>query len=130
MRLVPLNVFKPPSDLFADRSKAVFFGLFFLIYVSCLSLLCCLVCSLQPCDHLTGKGLALRFLVFCHFPMWCFGSGVLLALGSCLVLDCIDAVFLTFLEDLSVKFPITRQTRPNYAPGTKSCTVLLVTYFT
>ena len=27
----------------------------FVICVSCLSLLCCLVYSLQPCDHLLGK---------------------------------------------------------------------------
>ena len=66
------------------------------LYVSCLS--CCLVCSLQPCGHLLGKGWPLGslvcdvFLCFCHFPMWCPGSGV--------VLDCIDsrsfAFFLTF----------------------------------
>ena len=46
-------------------------------YVSCF-----LVCSLQPCGHLLGKGWPLGFLVcdvfcvFCHFPMWCPGSGV------------------------------------------------------
>ena len=55
-------------------------------YVSCLSNF--LVCLLQPCGHLLGKGLPLGSLVcdvlvcFCHFPMWCPGSGV--------VLDCID----------------------------------------
>ena len=59
----------------------------FLIYVSCLS--CFLVCSLQPCGHLLGKGWPLCFLVcdvflcFVFFPMWCPGSGV--------VLDCIDS---------------------------------------
>ena len=36
-----------------DRLKAV---LLLWIYVTCFSLLCCLVCSLQPCDHLLGKG--------------------------------------------------------------------------
>ena len=57
------------------------------IYFSCLS--CFLVCSLQPCGHLLGKGLPLGslvcdvFLCFCHFPMWCPGSDV--------VPDCIYA---------------------------------------
>ena len=59
----------------------------FVIYVTCL--LCCLVCSLQPCGHLLGKGWPLGslvcdvFLCYCHFPMRCPGSGV--------VLDCIDS---------------------------------------
>ena len=48
----------------------------FVIYVS--YLLCCLVCSLQSCGQLLGKGQPLGslvcdvFLCFCHFP-----SGVL-----------------------------------------------------
>ena len=69
-------------------SKTVLlFWILFVIYVSCLS--CCLVCSLQPCGHLLGKGwphgslVCDVFLCFCHFPMWCPGSGV--------VLDCIDS---------------------------------------
>ena len=38
-----------------DRSKAVLLlWIIFVIYVSCLS--CFLVCSLQPCGHLLGKG--------------------------------------------------------------------------
>ena len=58
----------------------------FVIYVSCLSYV--LVCSLQPCGHLLGKGWPLGSLVcyvllrFWHFPMWCPGSNVLF--------DCID----------------------------------------
>ena len=50
---------------------------------------CFLVCSLQPCGHLLGKGLSLGslvsdvFLCFCHFPMWCPVLGV--------VLNCIDS---------------------------------------
>ena len=74
--------------IFTDHSKAVLFQLtIFVIYVSSLS--CFLVCSLQPCGHLLGKGWSLGSLVyyvllcFCHFPMWCSGSGV--------VLDCIDS---------------------------------------
>ena len=59
----------------------------FVIYVLCLS--CCLVCPLQPCGHLLGKGWPLGslvcdvFLCYSHFPMCCPGSG--------LVLDCIDS---------------------------------------
>ena len=34
--------------------QCFFSGFFFVINVSCLS--CCLVCSLQPCGHLLGKG--------------------------------------------------------------------------
>ena len=55
--------------------------------VLCLS--CFLVCSLQPCGHLLGKGCPLCslvcdvFLCLCHFPMMCPESGV--------VLDCIDS---------------------------------------
>ena len=40
----------------ADRSKTVLFCFItFVINVSCLSSLFCLVCSLQTCDHLLGK---------------------------------------------------------------------------
>ena len=61
----------------------------FVIYVSCLSLLCCLDVSLYPCAHLLGKGQTSWlsgvwcFLVFRHFPIWCPVSGV--------VLDCIGS---------------------------------------
>ena len=72
--------------MFTDRSKAVLLlWIIFVIYISCLS--CFLVCSLQPCGHLLGTGWPLGSLVydvfvFCHFPMLCPVSGV--------VLDCID----------------------------------------
>ena len=32
----------------------------FVIGVSCLSMLYCIACSLQPCDHMLGKGLTLE----------------------------------------------------------------------
>ena len=35
--------------------------------VSCLSLISCLVCSLQPCGHLLGNALLLGSLVYCVF---------------------------------------------------------------
>ena len=86
--LIPLNVFKPSTDFFNDRSNAVLLlWIAFVIYISRLSLLYCLVFSLHPCDHLLGKGWPLGFLVcdaslcFCHFPICCLGPDV--------VLDCI-----------------------------------------
>ena len=64
-----------PSIIFTDHSKAVLLlVIVFAICVLCLSLLCCLVCSLHPCDHLLGKGWPLGFLgvmfscVFVTFP--------------------------------------------------------------
>ena len=62
----------------------------FVIYISRLSSLYCLVCSLQHCDHLLGKGLPLRSLVHNVFlcfaiSIWCLESGVVN------VLDCIDS---------------------------------------
>ena len=51
------NMFKPSSNFLTDRSKAVFLlWVLFVICVSCLSLSCCLVCSLQPCGHLLVMG--------------------------------------------------------------------------
>ena len=46
----------------------------------CLSLLYCVVCFLQPCGHLLGKGCPFGFLVwdvflcFCHFPFGVLGQ--------------------------------------------------------
>ena len=42
----------------------------------CLSLIYCLVCFLQQCDHLLGRAVLLAllcdvFLCFCHFPIRC-----------------------------------------------------------
>ena len=81
-----VNMFKPSSD-FTDHSRAVLF----VNCVSCLSLLCCLVCSLQPSDHLLGNGCTIDspvccvFLCFCHSTIWYSGSGV--------VLDCRFLIF-------------------------------------
>ena len=63
-------------------------GLFKSAGIAC-TMSCFLVCSLQPCGHLLGKGWPLGSLVcyvllcFCHFPICCPGSDVLL--------DCIDS---------------------------------------
>ena len=70
---------------FTDRSKAVFtLWIDFCYYISCLYLLCYLVCSLQPCDHLLGMDLTLGLLsvmfpcVFVTFPYGVPGSVVVL----------------------------------------------------
>ena len=50
---VGLNLFGPSSESFADRSRVVLLlWIVFVIYASCLFLLCCLVCSLGPCGLL------------------------------------------------------------------------------
>ena len=88
-------MFKPSSNFLTDRSKAVLLlWILFVNCVLCLSLSYCLVCFLQPCSHLLGKDWPLGspvcnvFLCFCHFPIWCPGSGV--------VLYCIDSRSLPF----------------------------------
>ena len=64
-----------PIFYFTDRSKAVLLlWILFVIYVLSVSLFCCLVCSLQICHHLVGKGCPLGslvcdvFLCFDTFP--------------------------------------------------------------
>ena len=89
VRLVPFNMFKPSSNFFADHSKAVLLlWILFEIHVSCLSLLCGLVCSLQPCDHLLGEGWPLGSLV-CFVMVWPCP-------GSCVILDCIASWSLSY----------------------------------
>ena len=71
-----------------------FYGGASFMYLLCFMLIFIyfLVCSLHPCDHLLGKGWPLDSLVcdvvlcFCHFPIWCLGSGM--------TLDCIDSWYL------------------------------------
>ena len=61
--LIPLNMFKPSSDLFADYSKAVLLlWIIFVKYVSSLSLLCCLIVG-----HLLGKGWPLGVSIVKYF---------------------------------------------------------------
>ena len=55
VKLVLFNMFKPFKAVLLLKILSV-------IWVLCLSLLLCLVCSLQPCDHLLGKGLPLGSL--------------------------------------------------------------------
>ena len=73
----------------------------FLSSVVCVCLLYCLVCFLYHCGHLLGKGWPLSsfvcdvFLYFCHFPIWCPGSGVFFIV---LIPDL--CTFLTFTKEL------------------------------
>ena len=52
----------------------------FVVCVLCLSLPYCLVCFLQPCGHMLGKGRPLGslviyvFLCFSHFPIGVLGQ--------------------------------------------------------
>ena len=51
-------------------------GLYSVICVSCLSVIYCPVCSLQPCGHLLGKGWPLGCLVYyvsCVFVTFPYG---------------------------------------------------------
>ena len=87
LMLLPSNMFKPSGKFPTDRSNLELLSwILFVICVSYFSLSYGLVCSLQVCGHLLvlGKGWPLDsfvrdvFLWFCHFPIWCFESGVLL----------------------------------------------------
>ena len=71
--LVPQNLFepsRPSSNCSNDPSNEVLLLRMLFIKVSCLSLLCCRLCSFQPCDYLLGNGWPLSSLVCCIF--WCF----------------------------------------------------------
>ena len=50
-----LNHVKPSSILTGRSKAALILWILFVICVSCLSLLCRVVCFLQPCDNLLGK---------------------------------------------------------------------------
>ena len=61
--------------------------IFFFVINLCLSLTYYDVCFLQPCGHLLGKGFCLLcYIVFCHLPIQCFGSGVVLVCMDCWIL--------------------------------------------
>ena len=59
-----------------DRSKPLLWGIF-VIYFSFLSLLCCLVCFFQTCDHLLGGpdllALIMHFVFPCVFVSFPYG---------------------------------------------------------
>ena len=75
VRLVPLNMLKS-FNIFTDCSKVMLIlWILFVVYVSHLPLICCLVCSLQHCDHMLGMDLPLGSLAsdvclcFRHLPI-------------------------------------------------------------
>ena len=55
-----------------------------LLFMFCVCLLYCLVCSLQPWGHLLRKGYPLAlvdlmfYIYFSRFPIWCLGLGIVL----------------------------------------------------
>ena len=83
VRLVPWNLFKPSSGFLANSSKAVLLVLFIFIFaLNVMSVSCSLVVTYWVRANLLAP-LYVMFLVFCHFPILCLGSGV--------VLDCVDS---------------------------------------
>ena len=69
-----LTSLSPPVKYFPGHSKAMLhLWMLLVIYFSCPS--CCLICSLQHCGYMLGKGWPLGslvcdvFLCLCHFPM-------------------------------------------------------------
>ena len=74
---------KPPSNCLTDRTKAVLhLWIRFVISVLCLSN--CLVCFLQPCDHLLGKDWPA--LLYCMYFFLCFVTFPYGVLGQVLYL--------------------------------------------
>ena len=85
------------SHYYTDRSKVVLLlWVIFVIYVLCMS--CFLVCSMQHCGHLLGKGWPLGFLVcsvllcFVTFPCGIVG------LVWCLIVSISDICLLTQIK--------------------------------
>ena len=83
---VPSNMFKPSNNFLTDCSKAVL--LLWILFVICVSshTVLSVPCSLVVTCRRRADLLALlydAFLCFCHFPIWCPGSGV--------VFDCMDS---------------------------------------
>ena len=83
-----MNMFKPSSNIFIDRAKAVL--LLWIIYIFSVLCLLCLCARLfnVPGGHLLGKG---RSLGSC---LWCLAVSVSLSSwypGSGVVLDCINS---------------------------------------
>ena len=57
VRLAPRNQFKPSSEYFTDRSKAVLFlWIFYGVFLSCVCYAFVRACLYVPCGHLLGKG--------------------------------------------------------------------------
>ena len=53
------------SDLFKAILLLLVLFCYYVVVVFCFLFFCCFICSLQPCDHLFGKGCTFGyFLVF------------------------------------------------------------------
>ena len=80
MRLVPSIIIKSSSNFLSDRSKAVLIlWVLFVICVSCLIVLSVpysLVVTCWERDDILALLYAMFSWVFCHFLIWCPGSGV------------------------------------------------------
>ena len=106
--LVPLYMFKPASDFYWPFQGGVsFVDPFFLIFVIRLSLLYWFVCSLQPCNHLQGKGWLLGSLV-CDVSLLLSLSHMVsrVKVGSLLYRFLIVAFFFTWLFDIRDLFHV------------------------
>ena len=81
--LVPLDTFKPSSILLTVLRRCILLWILFVIYLSCLSLFCSCLFLAALWSH-AGKRViswfscVLCFLVLCHIPVLCPGSGVVL----------------------------------------------------
>ena len=83
VRLVPLDMFKPSSHVLLTNPRQCYScKSFIVVYVSWLSLLCFLVCSLQSCDSWWQRADLLALwgvsLFFGRFPIWCPRPAVVL----------------------------------------------------
>ena len=105
VRLVRLNMFYPPPPhyFYWPFQGGASFVDPFVIWVLCLSLFYCLICSLQSCDHLLGKTWPLGSLV-CSFRLVLSLSHIVswVKCGTWLYLFMIFAYFLTFILGLVV----------------------------
>ena len=95
------------NNILTSRSKAVLLLVIpFAMCVSCLSLSYCLVCFIQPCSHLLGKGWPRGYLVydillcFCHFK-----NGIL---GQVWYLIVTILIFVFFLSSIKDNIPLNQ----------------------
>ena len=78
VRLVPSNMCKPSSVFLLTVPRRCFFLGFFLLFVVRVILSNLFLAALwsPAVKGLLGYLVCDVFLCFCHFPMWCPGSGV------------------------------------------------------
>ena len=95
-------MFKPSSNFRTGRSKAMPLLWIIFICVSCLSLPYCLICSMQPCGPLLGKGRPLSSLV--HDVLMCFIAFLYGVLGQVwnLIVSILDLCLLPYFMFLII----------------------------